>query len=160
MANVVDRWTSAQAEAAFARDLSYAVALGDRTTMEAVLSRSMSPKKRRSLLDEALLEASRIGQPNAARLLILRGADPDSRDSNRATALSIAVYRKRYSVAQVLLQLGANSHLTDGHGNNALSYATEANDHVMIKLLMRYDTQPSRSSGVSLKQGAQWVVPR
>ncbi|WP_312602650.1 sigma-70 family RNA polymerase sigma factor [Pseudomonas luteola] len=63
------------------------------------------------------------GVETAVKHHIKRGDNLDARDSKGATALMLAVGRKKISVAQLLVAAGANPSLIDHEGRDALAYA-------------------------------------
>ena len=76
--------------------------------------------------------------PRVARLLIERGADPNTRDCNGFTPLHDASGGGRIEVARVLIELGANVDLKDNTGRTPLDIASQGQHEEIVKLLLEH----------------------
>lgn len=65
-----------------------------------------------------LLCAAWAGHEDAVRFLIERGADPNSRAHDDATALYAAVARRHPSMAALLIEAGADANIGRKHGHD------------------------------------------
>ncbi|ETE72359.1 Ankycorbin, partial [Ophiophagus hannah] len=63
------------------------------------------------------------GHPEVCKYLLDHGADVNSRDKNRRTALMLACEAGSLSIAEILIRKGADIHLADALGHNALHYS-------------------------------------
>lgn len=70
------------------------------------------------------------------RLLLNKGADPNTANSHGRSALTLAVFGQPSSVLDALLRAGANVNSQDRNGNTALMAATEGGNIPAVKLLL------------------------
>ena len=79
----------------------------------------------RGYYSKALTVAARKGHTEIVRLLVDAGADKESRDANRWTALLHAAAGGHTEIAGLLLDAGADKDVCNGFGKSALLLATE-----------------------------------
>ena len=100
-------------------------------------------------LDSRLINAHRDGQsalhlavkndrPEAVRLLMDKGAEPEVRDRSGRTPLRFAAASRNAAMLELLLQLGAHPDVRDSHGWTALHHAVAEKDVETTALLLRY----------------------
>lgn len=88
-----------------------------------------------------LLVAVFCRQPEATRLLLAAGADPNVRDAEGDSPLRLAVSQGDSATVSLLLQCGATGSINDSggpNGRNALGIATSTLNIPMIELLLRF----------------------
>ncbi len=97
---------------------------------------------------EALLDAVR-SDDRAAVAGLLKGADPNVRESDGSTALAWAAMRVNREIAAMLLNAGANPNLTNELGIGPLALAITNGSPEIVKLLLanRADPNLARESG-------------
>lgn len=86
----------------------------------------------------ALHEASEVGNCDAAKYLIGRGADVNSRDIFGHPPLIIAAKRGQIGAASLLLNAGAEINAVSKHGQTPLHYASFKRHTNMVKLLLQH----------------------
>ncbi len=98
---------------------------------------------------DALLDAVRSDDRLAVEALLKKGADPNVRESDGATALAWAVMRANTGVAAMLLDAGANPNLTNELGIGPLALAIVNGSPEIVKLLLanRADPNVARENG-------------
>lgn len=74
--------------------------------------------------------------PDAARLLIEKGAAVNVKDNNGATPLHIAAFSGRKANLELLLSKGADVHAKDNQGRSARDYAETALNHEISAILL------------------------
>ena len=89
---------------------------------------SLLPRIRaeRRLRNRALVTAVRAGDAERCRVLLRRGAEPDSRDPRGAPALLLAAAAGRTDLVRLLLDRGARTDARDREGSTALLRAALA----------------------------------
>ena len=88
-----------------------------------------------SVRNTQLITASARGHAAGVELLLLAGADVNSRDRNQMTPLMLAIEMHRDATVRLLLKGGADLTLTDIDGKVALDYAGQGRSKDMLKLL-------------------------
>ncbi|ERF71929.1 hypothetical protein EPUS_06488 [Endocarpon pusillum Z07020] len=83
-----------------------------------------------------LSHAAENGHEGIVRLLLQKGANPNSTDLAGRSPLSWAALNGREAVVQLLLDKGANADLSDNEGWNALHLAVADNCESIVKLLL------------------------
>jgi ankyrin repeat protein len=86
------------------------------------------------LLDEAALH----GQPEAAKLLLQRGADPNAAGTFGTRPIHCAAMAGAKDVLVLLLAAGADPNVEDAHGGTPLYYAAEGNHDECVRLLLAH----------------------
>lgn len=98
----------AVARPAARRTMMYsAIKTCDLGTLTALLDRDHDPEATSSNGTTLLMRAAKVGNLEAARLLLERGADVHARDHEGRTPLAIALAEKRWKVATFLKNAGA-----------------------------------------------------
>jgi ankyrin repeat protein len=77
-------------------------------------------------------------------LLVARGANPDQRDEQGATALALAAGMGFQEAVEVLLAAGADPNVRDLSGLTALDLAEEHGSHDIVAALLRGGGQAGR----------------
>ncbi len=88
----------------------------------------------------ALHFAAFFGQPEVARLLLDKGADPLARseNSNRNLPIHAAAAARQAEVVRMLLAAGTPANATQEKGYTALHSAAQANDRATMDILLEY----------------------
>ena len=73
------------------------------------------------LVDVPLVDAVRLGDADAVRVLLDGGADVDSKTPDGATALLWAVHTDQPELVRLLLEAGADVEITNRYGVGAAS---------------------------------------
>ena len=131
--------------------LAVAAAAGDLKKMQTLLSAKSNVNANDAEGLSALVWAARSGQPDAIRLLIKSGANPNALDDHNGwTPLVHAVHKKQVGAAVALIESGANPDLATSNGTwTPLVMASAYGDVAMIDALMKQKA----SSRVALKDG-------
>jgi len=98
----------------------------DKDTINAVNERGFSP----------LMIACYRGQVEAAKFLVSKGADVDSR-SPEGSALQAACYTNNEPLTEFLVKKGANVNVAGPDGNNTLMYAVLNQNEKLVRLLLK-----------------------
>lgn len=110
----------------------------------------------------ALMQASRDGKYDVAKLLLERGALTDLQDKNGTTALMFSSQNKNLEVLGLLLESGARVDLLGGfYKRSVLMDAAGEGDHEVIKLLLEkgsYSEGQSKSDVVNLCNSKGWTA--
>jgi ankyrin repeat protein len=92
--------------------------------------------------DKAIINAAKQGQDAKVRLLLERGAEVNSKDSNhRATPLHWTARNGHETVAKLLLENGAEVDSMDLARQTPLSWATQNRHETMAQLLLVYGAE-------------------
>ncbi|KLU92391.1 hypothetical protein MAPG_11337, partial [Magnaporthiopsis poae ATCC 64411] len=91
-----------------------------------------------------LLQAAYDGQEAVVRLLLEKGVDKESKDSDGDTPLSLAAIRGREAVVRLLLENGADREARNKNGSTPLLWAAARGHEAVVRLL--------------LEKGASWEV--
>jgi ankyrin repeat protein len=83
-----------------------------------------------------LIEASKNGDSLAVQKLLNEGANINEPDSNGATPLIHAIWKKKTEVAKYLIQSGAEVKDKDKNGWSALTYAIFYKQHDLMKIIL------------------------
>jgi ankyrin repeat domain-containing protein 50 len=92
--------------------------------------------KRTSLRDAWLRRASARGQVEVVKLLLEKGAELESKDSNGRTPLSWAAEKGHEAVVKLLLEKGAELESKGSNDWTPLSWAAENGQEAVVKLLL------------------------
>ncbi len=121
-------------------------------------------------LNEQLVDAVFLTDTDDVRALLLQNADPDARDDEDRTVLSIAVADGSSELVRLLLEAGADPNLPDNDGLTALDIAIYRRRLDLAWLLMHFGAGTKgvacestlwRASLVALKDpGIQALVAR
>jgi len=87
--------------------------------------------------ETALDVAARIGNAEAARLLLDVGADPTATNKHGETPLHTAVYDRHADVVELFLSRGADPNARNAYGETPLHVAALVGDVVIAKLLIK-----------------------
>jgi ankyrin repeat protein len=82
-----------------------------------------------------LHDAVRLGNADAVRRLVSRGADINAKDETGGTALQRASVVGNVEAVKFLLARGAAVHSADSQGNTALKLASEQNHTEVVEVL-------------------------
>jgi len=85
----------------------------------------------------ALMKAVQLQDMKMIKFCLKRGASINRRNPDGRTTLIQAVQTGNGNIVSYLIRLGAGVNLTDNDGNTALSIASEKNDIVLVKLLLK-----------------------
>lgn len=83
-----------------------------------------------------LLQAVEAGHEDAAKALVKNGASVNFTNSNRTTAMMVALYKRNYKMMETLHDLGANLEAKDKEGMTVLARAVASNDLTAMRLLL------------------------
>ena len=86
--------------------------------------------------DVALLKAAEAGNLGSAKAALERGADPNTTDEFKRTALMLASLNGHDEVAKALIEAGADISARAKYGQTALQFATEGG-HTAIAALLK-----------------------
>jgi ankyrin repeat protein len=128
-----------------ALDVFEAAALGEREALLAALA--ADPGAARAYSSDgftALHLAAFFRQPEAARLLLERGADPGAvaRNPMQVQPLHSAAAASQLDIARALLDAGADPDARQHGGHTALDAATRNGDQALVDLLLRRGAVP------------------
>jgi ankyrin repeat protein len=103
---------------------------------------------RREMMQAALFNAASGRNTNSERLEVMRlllkaGADVDSRDSAKCTALIHAASNGNVDVVRILLKAGAHPKAVNQYGYNAEHFARVGHHWTTVKLLQDWKPKPS-----------------
>ena len=100
---------------------------------------------------EALVHAARDDDRSAVSALLQRGADPDAREGDGATALAWAAIRGNSAIAALLLDAGADPDAANALGITPLALAIENGAGKVARLILESGADPDarRESGES-----------
>ena len=123
---------------------------GDLKRLEALLATVKATEVGRDKRT-ALHEAADGQRPEAARLLLARGADVNARDATGDTPLLVAARRGAAPVIEVLLGAHADTGAADARGGTALMLAVAAQSQPSVELLLANgaDVGPRNAQGLS-----------
>ena len=88
--------------------------------------------------DPELVKAAKEGDTSLVATLLYGGADPDSYDRNRNTALIYAARDGRLDMAQTLIRNGADVNWQDGERVTPLILASHKNHVAIVRLLLKH----------------------
>jgi ankyrin repeat protein len=91
-----------------------------------------------------LHHASDSGHLEVAQLLLDRGADPNSLNSNNESPLHLASLRGHQDVAQLLIERGAEANSPDNHNRDPLQLATQGGDSDVTNVVLHAEQRPAR----------------
>jgi len=112
-----------------------------------------------SFLDELLCEVCLRGRMDAAKYLLIRGADPNASQNGPAgypTAFIAAIARGTVRVTRLLIKHGARLRCDD-MDKSPLGYAAFRGDVAMMRVVLELGADPNEPVCTSL--GAKWDVP-
>ncbi|KAI1193233.1 ankyrin [Nemania serpens] len=90
----------------------------------------------------ALLEAIRLGHPDAAEMLVDHGADVNLQDRDGISPLAESIQRNRHAITNKLLQNSfIDTAILDGCRRSILHHAAVSADKDMLRLLASYDLE-------------------
>jgi hypothetical protein len=116
------------------------------------------PRKQRDM-GPLLIEAVRNGDPDMVNVLMDGGADPDSADSEGATALMFAARTRCLSCVAALLKRGADVRLKDRRGDTALDIARRAGRTTAAEMILAHDPEKGRAALlIATREGLADVV--
>ena len=119
--------------------LHIAVKNGTEEMVKLLLDWDADTETRGSMGLTPLGNAIESDSPSSAQILIRHGANVNATWSDfSSTLLCIAVREKKEWAVKLLLEKGANPQAIDGEGREALYYAVEAGQELMVKWLLSY----------------------
>jgi ankyrin repeat protein len=129
-------------------DVFEAAAIGDAGRLRTLLDEN--PSLANAWSDDGFTPlhfAAFFGHPEAARLLIERGADLEARSTNREFALNAAplhsaVAARQRDVIEVLLDAGADVNAVQHAGYTPLLEAAQSGDSELVELLLERGADP------------------
>ena len=83
-----------------------------------------------------LIETAKFSDASAVQLLLQNGADPDSRQTDGATALHWATYREDVDMVNSLIAAGANANALNRLNASPLYLAAKAGNAALIEILL------------------------
>jgi ankyrin repeat protein len=95
--------------------------------------------------DSLMAQTKTAKGEDAAKLLVIAGADVNARQANGMTALMSAVFNGQTDVVKALIDKGADVNAT-AKGFTALRLAVERNNKDMVKLLLAHGAKPALTS--------------
>lgn len=139
-------WRYSTADGGLSRFTESVPVLHVRANSEAVLLGSWGKGMHilpRSSQTEYLVDAARAGDKSVISELLAAGADPDSFDSNRNTALTYAARDGLVDSAELLIKKGADVNWLDGEGVTPLILAAFKNHPEVVRLLLAHGADKS-----------------
>ena len=98
--------------------------------------------------ESSLIETARFQDAKAVSILLDRGADPDLRQADGATALHWAVYRQDVEMTRLLLAAGADVNAVNRLGASPLFVAAEGGNAGLIEQLLKAGADPETALAV------------
>lgn len=106
---------------------------------------------KRDMYDQyPLISAAENGHEAVVRLLLERGANIESKDTEGRTAISVAAENGQLAVVNLLLQQGANCELEANSGHTPVSFAICRGHEDVVRLLLGTDIEVKSTSGRTL----------
>lgn len=101
-------------------------------------------------IDIALIHASSVGDLQAARALLTKGADVNARISGYGgTALMLAAMNGKLKMAELLLNNGADINASSPEGNTALTFASIYKHGDVVQLLIAHGANDNARRGLT-----------
>jgi ankyrin repeat protein len=112
-------------------------------------------------LNRALVDAVADGEVEAARRLIVRGANVNFRNRQGETPLSFAAAWNQLEALKLLLSHGADPNVADRSGGTALMLAAQHGSAKIVRALLgsKADPRLTDSAGRNALDHADWRVP-
>lgn len=102
-----------------------------------------------------LFKAIRLDDPTAVRTVLLRGADPNTRDAAGTPALVFAAAERAFNVARALIALRQTDiDATNARGENALMLASLHGDVPTVRALLARGAEPNKPGWTPLHYAA------
>jgi hypothetical protein len=92
---------------------------------------------------QSLIVAASKGDSDAVRLLLAEGANPDSADYDKRTALHLAACEGHTEVLKLLVEAGANVHVADRWDVTPIDEALRKGHHATARELERVGAKPN-----------------
>ncbi|XP_019383852.1 PREDICTED: cyclin-dependent kinase 4 inhibitor C [Gavialis gangeticus] len=118
-------------------ELASAAARGDLAQLARCLQESDGNVDARNRFGRTALQVMKLGNPEIARRLLLRGADPNLRDSTGFAAIHDAARAGFLDTLQTLLEFKADVNLEDDEGNLPLHLAAREGHARVVEFLAR-----------------------
>jgi len=120
--------------------LDLALGAGQNSIIQELLQHGAKPDQTSSKTSRqtALMGAALTGNIEAARLLLVYGADPNKKNAYGSTALMYAAERGNNEIVKLLLTYGADPGLRNKSGRSARDSALRANHAEIAELLSSY----------------------
>ena len=115
--------------------LAAACGMDETTARKEATARKLPPT------ETQLIAQTKAGQDTSAQLLISSGVNPNARQGNGVTVLMLASFQGQHDTAKALIEKGADVNAV-ANGYNALGFAVEKGDLVMLKMLMAAGADP------------------
>ncbi|TWT87009.1 ankyrin repeat domain-containing protein [Stieleria varia] len=109
---------------------------GDTAEIERLLANGSDPNTSDAFNNTPLSIAAHFGQTDAAKLLLIKGANIDG-ISGQMTPLQCAIYSGHRDTATFLLTQNADPDLTDDYGMSSLTIAAQKGDAKMVEALLK-----------------------
>jgi ankyrin repeat protein len=88
-------------------------------------------------VNKQLLDAARDGKADVVRDMLARGADINSEDSNKDTALALASFKGHTQIVDLLIKAGADLNIQNNIKNTALALASFKGHTQIVDLLIK-----------------------
>jgi ankyrin repeat protein len=100
--------------------------------------------------EPALIQAADAGDLEAARVELLRGANPNMPDIKGRNPVIIAARNGDLEMIDLLIDQGSSPNWQDEIGNSALHWAVQNGDWVTVDSLLSYEANPDITNGQGL----------
>ncbi|KAF7244274.1 Cyclin-dependent kinase 4 inhibitor C [Varanus komodoensis] len=119
----------------FANELASAAARGDLAQVTNLLEKNVNVNAQNGF-GRTALQVMKLGYPEIARRLLLRGADPDLKDGTGFAVLHDAARGGFLDTLQTLLEFQADVNVEDGEGNLPLHLAAQEGHLPVVAFLL------------------------
>ncbi|XP_053100198.1 cyclin-dependent kinase 4 inhibitor C [Hemicordylus capensis] len=119
----------------FANELASAAARGDLVQVTNLLERNVNVNAQNGF-GRTALQVMKLGNPEIARRLLLRGADPDLKDATGFAVLHDAARAGFLDTLQTLLEFQADVNVEDKEGNLPLHWAAQEGHLPVVAFLL------------------------
>ncbi|CAI5777200.1 cyclin-dependent kinase 4 inhibitor C [Podarcis lilfordi] len=119
----------------FANELASAAARGDLAQLKNLLENNVNVNAQNGF-GRTALQVMKLGNPEIARQLLRRGADPDLKDRTGFAVLHDAARAGFLDTLQTLLEFNANVNVEDAEGNLPLHLAAQEGHLPVVAFLL------------------------
>jgi len=113
----------------------HAIKTGNIALLEALIYEGFDVDYHESTAIPALMLSILENQSSVTQVLLMHGANPNTQDVNKQTALHIAVKLKKYETIHLLLRYGADIYLKDLTNSSALDLSKSVGDTIAERTL-------------------------
>lgn len=138
--------------------LMFAAECGDSAIVELLRHSGAHLKGCESLANRSLRAAASEGLQGKVSAWIAAGADPNTTNSNRATAMMIAAQKGHVDVVRIFKAAGARLDAVSSQGHNALSLAALQGHVPMVKDLIESGAELPRDKHTSLEDSLRIAI--